>query len=533
MLTTKCLLVSVFSLYPVHMRFKKPLEFIVVFLISIVWFAFFMPWNGFVDPDAFYHAKASALTWEHGAIVSFPWLDLTVLGKTFADQHFLFHVFSAPFSAVFGMQLGSRIASVLLAALCLATFYAVLRGLKLALPWFWTLLLAASAPMLFRLLLVKASPLAILLFLAGIYAAWRKKHVFLAGISALYVLSHGGFLFLWGSTILLAWGAWLYDVVIQNKKWLMALRGGYLASILACSLGIAVGLLLHPGRAHILEFLWYQAVVIGLGTPLDIINLGTEWYPPSFVNFVSSFALWMCLALSGLCALLVAPRRPLDQDRARFLIAFSWVLAVFVAFALKSRRNVEYLAPIIAVWCAILWSLIDARAALNILRQTMLKWRMRILVGIASIALGALVVRGGVQTWLNLHSAVYPDDVYTLTMAEISRRAMPGDRVFHSSWDEFPMLFALDERLRYVSGLDPTFLYAASSSLALAVRDATWENSTSTADERYRLITELDSRFIFASRKKHPKFVQALEKDPRYSQIADFPDSVGFELKKR
>jgi hypothetical protein len=509
----------------------KPLEYLAVFLSALIWFAVFMPWNGFIDPDAFYHAKAAALLWQHGPLMSFPWLDLTILGRTFADQHFLFHAAVAPFSAAFGMFLGLRIASVIFAAAFLALFYAVLRGLKLPAPWLWSVLLALTQPALFRLILSKASPLALLLYVCGLYAAWRKRYWLLALIAFVFALTHGGFLLLVGSLILLMAGAACYEIFVAEKSWRAALGEGYWKSMPVCLAGVAAGLLIHPNRDHILEFLWYQAFVIGLGTPLDRVAMGSEWYAPSVSGIFSSFALWVCVAGVGLIGMFIATRRPLEQEKAKLTVALAWVLAVFVALSLKSRRNVEYLAPILALWCAVLWSHVDADKLFRDMLARFAGWKGKMYLGFAGLAIVALFARGVVKVWTDAHPALYPDEVYAATLHEISRRAASGDRVFHASWDEFPMLFAADDRLRYVSGLDPTFLYAASSSLSDAVRDATWENSTSTADERFALLHELDAKFIFASKKKHPKFIQAIAADARYERIADNPDSVAFEVR--
>jgi len=180
----------------------------------------------------------------------------------------------------------------------------------------------------------------------------------------------------------------------------------------------------------------------------------------------------------------------------------------------------------------VLWSHVDADKLFRDMLARFAGWKGKMYLGFAGLAIVALFARGVVKVWTDAHPALYPDEVYAATLHEISRRAASGDRVFHASWDEFPMLFAADDRLRYVSGLDPTFLYAVSSSLSDAVRDVTWENSTSTADERFALMHELDAKFIFASKKKHPKFIQAVAADARYERIADNPDSVAFEVRR-
>ena len=83
------------------------------------------------DPDSFYHLKMPLLMIQHGIIVNFPWLPLTIFKDHYVDQHFLYHVILVPFVFTWGPILGGKIAQALLASLVIVVFYWLLREQKI------------------------------------------------------------------------------------------------------------------------------------------------------------------------------------------------------------------------------------------------------------------------------------------------------------------------------------------------------------------------------------------------------------------
>lgn len=495
-----------------------------------------LPWDGFVDPDAFYHAKTSALVWSGGPLQAFPWLDLTLVGQHYADLHFLFHAAAAPFTAAFGMFQGVRILAVILAAACLTTVYAVLRGLRLWRPEFWVMLLAATQPFVTRILYGKASPLAILFFLFGLWAVWRRRPWLAASAGALYALAHGGWLYLAGSAVILWFGRLIVDRDLSGSPLRTAVFAGPWKEVAAVFAGGVLGMLVHPNFPENLIFSWTQVFVIGLRTPFDHVVLGNEWRPAELASVATAYAPWLIALVLGLSGLALAPRKQFDKDKAGLCLGFGILTAVLLALTLKSRRNTEFLAPVVAVWCASIWSMVDARTLAGSFMKS-LAWygsvgRKAILGSLAVLAL-ALVGREIHGIRESLHPVGYPDTIHAEAMRPVSAAAKPGDRVFHSSWDEFPVLFALDDRLRYVSGMDPTFLYVASSTLSDEVRELTWGQTTSSKELAWSLIHDkLDSKFVFVSKREiHTRFLALIESDPRYVKLAETEDGVSFGVR--
>ena len=505
-----------------------------VFLASAAWILALTPWDGFGDPDAFYHAKMSALLWQQGPLHAFPWLDLTLFGQHFADLHFLYHVIVAPFTAAFGIFGGLHAANALLVAVMLTVFYLCLRRLKLPYAAFWTALLAVTYPFLFRALLGKATPLALLLYVAGLCAAWKRKPWLLAGIAFILALSYSGWLYLAGSVALLALGQASYRIVVEDEAWRHVVKTGLWPESLCAFAGALLGMLAHPNFPQDFILGWTQVFTIGLLTPFGHVVMGEEWLPTSISQLIVSYAPWLIFMLLGLSGFFLAPREPVDRDRAQLLVSLGWIFSVVLALTLKSRRNTEYLAPVTALWCAALWSHVDVgkwRSGFSASLESLGRFWRKTLPGVIGICCGVLVFKYIWVIWTNFHPPNYPYDIYRVSISAISARARPGDRVFHSSWDEFPMLFAADDRLKYVSGLDPTFLYVASTTLSDDVKNLTWDVTSSTQAQAWELIHDrLDSRFVFISRPNHKKFLDLISSDQRYTQIASSTDSAAFEL---
>ena len=513
------------------MRAMKWLRSLAVFVCSGAWLSLMISWTGFSDPDAFYHAHASLLLWQHGPLLSFPWLDLTLLGTSFADLHFLFHVFVAPFVAVFGEFQGLRIATVVLCALFLTIFEACLRWLEVHWSVVWTTLLILMYAFVFRILLGKATPLALIWYVLGLSAAWKRKPWLVCLAAFGYALSHGGWIYLIGSIPLLIVGDVIFSRFVEELSWRTALQRTMWRECLAAVGGVVLALLVHPNRAQIFVFLWTQVVTIGLLTPFKHVVLGTEWLPPDLGLFVDSMLPLLVLVGGGLVAFILAPRRPLELARARLVTAFGLIVAVHVALTLKTRRDIEFLIPVLVIWCGMIWSLVDLRRLWNEFRRSR-SWFLRtgpLIVGGAFCVLMSYQIY---QERIEFHPSTYPDAIYRTSMHAISERAQPGDRVFHSSWDEFPMLFAADDRLKYISGMDPTFLYVASSTLSDQYRDLTWGVTTSTDAQAWSLIhDQLNAKFVFVSKPLHKKLLDLLKADTRFVQLEDTTDSAAFEVK--
>lgn len=489
-----------------------------------------MPLHEFSDPDAFYHAAISDLIWKNGSIKSFPWLDLTTLGNSFADHHFLFHYLLAPMQAAFGSFFGLRLVAVLGASLLIVISYACLRWLRVNYALAWTTLFAVSAPLLIRLLLGKATPYALILFVLGLTAVWKRKPWLCLLVGFIFALTHGGWVILLGSVGLLALGETFHRRIIDGRSWMAALKESAWREVSAVIVGSLLGILIHPNFPNTVSFLWIQVVKIGLGTSTGNLVMGNEWSAVRIIDLLPSMAPWLVVLLISLAGLAFAARRPLNRDVARAVTAFTWPMGAIFLLTLKSRRNAEYLIPAIFLWLPWFWNLIEPPRLLAVFQSAFTPIVRKLVYFVVIVAGALLVADGGRDTYSALRSGIYPDNVYRETMAPISERAQSNDRVFHSDWDEFPPLFMIDNRLRYIAGLDPTFLYEASSTLSIAYQELSWRPTSK--ELAWDLIHDrLQSRFVFIDKRDHAKLFELIKSDSRYEMLAEAEDSASFEVK--
>jgi hypothetical protein len=502
-----------------------------VFALAALWCATILPWSSFIDPDAFYHATISRMLWERGPLLVFPWLDLTSLGTSFADHHFLFHIIEAPFVAALGPLQGARVLAAVLAAAFITTTYLALRWMKIRYAEVWTMLLALSGPLLLRLLLAKASPLALIWFVLGLAAAWMRRPWIVCIVAGLFALSHGGWLYLLGSIVFLAVGDAIFRRIVEEQTLGQIARSSLWREIVAAFVGAGIGTLLHPNFPENLSFLWVQVFKIGIGTPFQHVMLGSEWLPVEPVWMLASLAPWLLVLGGGIFGAFMARREPLDRTSARAVIAFALPTAALLAMTFKSRRSVEYLIPLFVLWVPWLWNMVDPRRLILLFREAFSPVFRGIVVVLLFATMVVLLWKQVSSVYVGLHRNTYPDTVYREVFAVVSERAKLGDRVFHSDWDEFPVLWSLDDRLKYIAGLDPTFLYEASSTLSDAYRDVTWGRTSSTQDEIWNLVYEMTrSRFIFIDKRDHLPLFESVKRDSRYELLRETDNAATFEI---
>jgi hypothetical protein len=333
----------------------------------------------------------------------------------------------------------------------------------------------------------------------------------------------------------LAFGKLFVDRDLDGMTLAQALRSGLWKEVLAVFAGGLFGMLVHPNFPNNFLFSWTQVFVIGLGTPIGKVVMGSEWFPADGVQLTTAYAPWIIAGLLGSIGIFLSPLKPFDRKKASLVLASGLLVAALFALTIKSRRTTEFLAPTVALWCGAMWSMVDAKQFFIQAWSSLAgfgRWGRRAIVfAVVVLSLG-LAWREASGTWQALHPVGYPDAIYRKSLQAVSGIAQPGDRVFHSSWDEFPMLFAADDRLRYVSGLDPTFLYAASSTLSDDVKNLTWGMTSTTREQAWELIHDrLGSRFVFVSKRDvHRQFLDLVESDARYLKLEESEDSVVFEV---
>ncbi|MBM3204721.1 hypothetical protein FJZ48_01940 [Candidatus Uhrbacteria bacterium] len=518
-----------------------------IFILGLIWFSLFQPWSGFVDPDAFYHAKITSIQsallitshplqlppyrgvaptglyalrqgeGPYSLLHDFPWLDLTSLHTHFVDQHFLFHILLIPFQSALGVIHGTQVAAVVFSSTLLFVFYLILKRCHFRYPFFWTTLLALTPGLLFRLSLDKASPLALLFFLFGLAALVLRKPLWACIAGLLFALTHGGWIILFLAYAVYFFGEWLFEMMVEGRSWKMLFRSDRWQVIVSGVLGTALAILLHPNTKNILSFLWVQVFKIGVGTPFGRVFLGGEWLPPTFYQLTNGAGILVFIGVLLGAGMAIWKKSELNLSHARQSIGLAFVVAVLFALTLKSHRFVEYLVPVTVWWFASLASIVDFPRAWSTIRQT--RWRWGVLVlGLSFLFIAGLQLA---HTWKLLHSRVRRLEDFAPAVQAIAQQANPGERVFHSNWDQFPQLFMLSDQLRYVAGVDPTFLLEENPELSDLYRDITLGRKTDNVVNTIR--DQFGARFVLIELAGHESFDHVLQQSTHVTLIHEDP----------
>jgi len=103
-----------------------------------------------------------------------------------------------------------------------------------------------------------------------------------------------------------------------------------------------------------------------------------------------------------------------------------------------------------------------------------------------------------------------------------------GEIIFHSDWDDFPMLFYWNSKNYYISGLDPTFLYLKNRDLyEKYVKITSGEQKTDLAEI---IKNDFKSRYVLIG-KDHPKMADNFSKDNDFKLVYEDEDAWIYKTK--
>lgn len=465
-------------------------SYLAIFILTFVFFTWLQAPATFPDPDSFYHTEMSLLIPSEGIQKTFPWLQATILKDSFIDQHFLYHVFLMPFTHLMSPIQGAKLATVFLGSGLMVLFYWLLRSQRIKFAFIFTVALLATMPFVFRINLVKAPVVSIILLILGLYLMFRHHYKLLFLLSFVFVWAYGGF-------ILIVVFSGIYAAVSVLADWW---RGRTVRSLfmvlthnrevrlfLAASLGVVAGLLINPYFPQNLTFYWHQLVQIGIVNYRNVISVGNEWYPYSFFDLTANTAMVSILVLSSILSYVLLYRPPTKK-----VVTLFFIYALFFAFTLKSRRYVEYYVPFGILFASFAlgqhfmhldWRRVRAKAASLYLQHRIVA---TILIVYFLTTIPTVVIKDIHSTHHDFTSGISVTR-FAGVGAWLKANAQPGEIVFHSSWDEFPELFYQDPKNYYIAGLDPTFTYEYSKELYRQMVDITVGNQSTYL---YRDITE-------------------------------------------
>ncbi|MDI6694708.1 MAG: hypothetical protein QME21_06660 [Anaerolineales bacterium] len=447
------------------------------------------------DNDGFYHIRLAQIMRTQGLKPNFPWLPLTILNpREFYDHHFLFHVGLIPFT--FGdLRLGAKWASVVFASLAFLSIWWLLRGQRVPYSWLWALgLLAVSQAFLYRMSITRVQSLSLAVLAWGLHWMLTGKYARLLPLAFLYVWLYNAFPLLPITAVLYSVAVWIAEEKIELRPLIYA------------SIGVAAGLLINPYFPVNLVFI-YRHLLPKLAET-TAVQVGNEWYPYTTRQLLENSPLALLAFIGGVAALGLNNRRMDVRTATGFLLATLFGLMLF-----QSRRFIEYLPPFALIFAAFAWAPLISQASPTVgtLQDQMRRAAPALILG-GLIALGA---------WLMLPAAAEsvqgskPYDLYAKASAWLVENTLPGERIFHTDWDDFPRLFYYDTQNTYIVGLDPTYLQLYNPELY----DLWVEITQGNIDQPSQAILErFGSRYVHSDL-LHEDFIRQAEDDPAMQEV--------------
>lgn len=531
-----------------NQRFSTALvsTFILV-LLSLFVFSFIHKDPTLADPDSFYHARMALLTKEQGPVTAFPWLPFTILNDTYTDHHLLYHVLLIPFVSFLDPLIGMKVATVVFASGFILTFYLILKRLAMKNAFFFALVLIFITSFIYRINLAKAASLSLILLFLGIYCILQKRFFWLFIVSFLYVWSYGGFLLLPLTVVIypiaLLWGERVGVLIRMPQKELKQTdtlakeepqdtniiheRQGVMRTMMSCFSGVAFSVLLHPSFPQNLLFYWHQIVTIGILNMQHVISVGAEWYPYPFIDLFRDTYPLVALFLAAFVLFSIS----LPQQKTRGWLSFFLVLLFGVA-TVKSRRYVEYFVPIVTFFSALSFSNFSQAFShrfqrLNNILQINKIFPLILLVGIYLFFDLTLTARGNIINVQQSYQKGYALTTFQEVSSWLKDHTQEGDIIFHSDWDEFPMLFYHNTKNRYIAGLDPTFLFKSDEALYKKYAAVTHGEER---ENLYEIIkSDFRAKYIFVDT-THAAFKKNLEENFLFELVFSGKDGWIYEV---
>ncbi|HEV7396967.1 MAG TPA: hypothetical protein VGN86_10690 [Pyrinomonadaceae bacterium] len=417
------------------------------------------------DFDGYYHIAWSRMLWDGLRAHHFPQFNAlpltTINAKDYVDHHFLFHIFQIPFTWFRDLRLGAKVGSLIFAVLAVFSCYWLMVRYRISYVLTWLVaLLACSTPFLFRLNMAKAPPFAIIFSIIGIYLLFERKYWFLVPLAFIFTLTYDMF-------VLLIAAAVIWTIVIAWTEHRFEWRP--IAFVLA---GTALGLVINPYFPHNLVLL-VEHIKIKLTMGNFSTKVGHEWYPYTSWEFLGNSVIACIAMIVGYIAFDSGDRK--RSHYSLFFLLFSTLLMIMNA---RWRRIAEYWPPFAILFVAFsLQPWLDgARSSLTRLSSDVLdelqpffdrdeaapSTNKELFQLLAAAVVAVLLALPLVANLMVTHEDIAKSEsanYYKDGMQWVRSNVPANEIVFNTDWDDFPRLYYFDPTHRYVSGLDPTYLF--------------------------------------------------------------------------
>lgn len=463
--------------------------------------------------DGYYHIKFAYVMRTEGLKPEFPWLQLTVLNaREFYDHHFLFHIALIPFT--FGDLLqGAKLASVVFSTLAFLGIWLLFHRQGILYASLWSLgLLAISEAFIYRMSLVRAMSLSLLVLVVGLHWMFTHKYKYLSFLGFFYVWLYNAFPLLIAIVV-------LYTLALAIIERRLELRPLFYAS-----LGVGLGILINPYFPHNIIFVYRHLLPKLIET--TAVRVGNEWYPYDTTQLMQNSPLALVAFISGILALGLNERRMDARTATTFLVSILFGVMLF-----RARHFIEYFAPFALIFAAFSWeSLIHSSPRLPAAGVQLAKHRWAWFRNWLPLFLILLFLLPGLWiTFQDARNSVKGStsfERYAQAAAWLENNTPPGERVFQTDWDDFTRLFFYNTHNTYLIGLDPTYMQLYDAELY-----DLWVEITKGDVERLSdyIYPRFGARYILTDH-RHTDFIQLAGQDTGLVEVYRDKDAIIYKV---
>lgn len=473
----------------------------------------------FTDADGYYHLRHGSLYLEHGPFwQEFPWATKSVIGRNGADIWYGFHLLLSPFSLIPDPLLSMRLGAAACLSFFLLCVFFVARRNAVPAPLAWPLLLLLASPNEFwRWIALRPYLISLGLAIIALDFFCRRRIVPLAITVSLIPWCHSAFFWL-GIGIGLAG---FFGVAVAEGKW-----GGGFKQLGVCICGTLLGLAARPDAIDGLRTLKVQLVDHALAVRNDV--------PLSFANEV-----WLKLGDFGIAyipfiviwVILLAVGVWLARRNSLAVAAWSLSVIFFAASCLMSYRAAEAWLAFGGLGMALSFKAVSARWPSTKgegVRFKGLGHYFRFAPALAIVAFGSWTFPVSMKFVGEAGINVYR---FEDSMDWLKKNSPEGSVVFAANWSLFGEMFFWNTHNRYITGMDPIFLYAYDQGLYWKYhriesdRSVRQTSGSGPGEEVVRedtftvLKRDFDAQYVFVVSYQGPRFTAYLESDSRYLKV--------------
>jgi hypothetical protein len=448
-----------------------------------------------VDYDGYYHIKTAQLMRQQGVPLNFPYLKFTIMDKEgYTDPHLGMHVLQIPFTYLSDLTLAAKLAPLCFAAITFTIFYLLLRRYGIRWPLLWLLVLfASSSPFLYRMSMARGQALSLGFQLLAFHLIIQRRAIWFFVLTLLFVWTYNAFPMLVPMVFFGMVVHYLSDRKIEYKL------------PLALVAGILAGHFINPYYPRNILFIW-DHIVPKLFAVEYQTAVGSEWYP---YNTWGMFTMSLVAILSYAAGIFFTDAAEWKADKARLF----WFLVstMYLVLLMKSRRFVEYFPP-----TAILFFAFAVRDRVkNIEFSALLKNRAQAVAAVVAIVLILFAAQSTISAARKDIANEPASIAYKGGAQWLAANTPAGSTVFHTDWDDFPMLYFYNTNNNYIIGLDPDFMRLKDEKLFRRYEDITLGRVREMEDE---ILYDYGCEYVFTDN-DHGDFINIANQRPRMEKV--------------